>query len=458
MAVLGPTLPHGRTCLGVDGTEDAPLAWSAVRKRRTIAFTRHPAGTPAAGTPVAAALPVHSTFLRRLRAPFSSVAKAEKVWPALLDIQLPFPLDSAVYRFLAPVRTADGQVETLAVAIRREDLAAWQARWQAAGFAPWVADHEGLALWSRSGAEQPLEKKGFRMVCYVGLDRIALAWGQGPDLLAASGLRLGARELFDPERGEAATRQWAQRSLQFLRAQPRPDGSPFQWAWCGPGAARPDQVQRLAAPLGDLPGGTFFTHRDAESLLARAVAARALRPEPTATSLLPDDLAPPALLRQQQARRQRPLLAWAAAALVLLGINLGWTQWLNHRREALQQAVQARAADLAGPIAMPRGQEVLVAERALKEQAPTFVPFRTALSPSLLISAQSLLQDALDLGLTLDQFSLGEKAFLCSGLTTNGAAGEKLVKRLEKAGWVADWTSGKAGPDEPVPFALKASR
>ena len=252
MAVLGPTLPHGRTCLGVDGTEDAPLAWSAVRKRRTIAFTRHPAGTPAAGTPVAAALPVHSTFSLRLRAPFSSVAKAEKVWPALLDIQLPFPLDSAVYRFLAPVRTADGQVETLAVAIRREDLAAWQARWQAAGFAPWVADHEGLALWSRSGAEQPLEKKGFRMVCYVGLDRIALAWGQGPDLLAArrppgSG-RSGPCNFCAPSRGRMAARSSGPGAAPARPGPTKCSGWPPRWAICLAARSSPTAMRNPCWP------------------------------------------------------------------------------------------------------------------------------------------------------------------------------------------------------------------
>ena len=210
MAVLEPSsvpAPRGTPCLGLDPAPGQPIAVLATRRGRRVIHTPAGPGPVDSQRPLAAALPVHSCFLRRLRAPFASVAKAEKVWPALLDVQLPFPLESAVCRFLTPTRTADGQVEVLAVAARREDVEAWRAPLAQAGLFPWWADHEGLALWGQSVLEQPAQ--GWRLVCYIGEERVALVWGRGPDVRAASGLRLGARELFDPARGEAARRQWA---------------------------------------------------------------------------------------------------------------------------------------------------------------------------------------------------------------------------------------------------------
>jgi hypothetical protein len=447
----------GSICLGVDLAAEDALTVLATRRRGGVQFT--PATSrPGAHDPVAAALPAHTAFVRRLRAPFASLAKAEKVWPSLLDIELPFPLDSAVYVFLNSARTADGQTETLAVAARRADVEAWQARLDQAGWRPWYLDHEGLALWSRSVAEQPLAKPGARMVCYVGHDRTALAWGRGSELHAASGLRLGAHELTDPERGPAALRNWAQRINSFRRAQAMIAGESVQWAWCGPGVTRPDRLAALAAALDLSADIKSFTHREPDTFLARAVAARALVPESSTCSLLPDDRVPPMLARLRSRRARRAPLALAAAALLLLGVNVGWTTWLNHRRDQLQEAVQQRAVELSGTTQLPRGQEVLVTERALAEQAPTLVPFRQAFTPSLLSVANLLLSQAARHGMTLESVTLSEHNVTCRGTVVDWNHGEALAAALSLAGWLPEVERREAAASERVAFTLKASR
>ena len=447
----------GRTCLGVDVSADGATTLLATRRRGGVSFS--PAGArPGEHDPVAAALPAHTAFVRRLRAPFASLAKAEKVWPSLMDIELPFPLDTAVYVFLNSARTADGQTETLAVAARREDVDAWLARLDQSGLRPWYLDHEGLALWSRSVAEQPLQKQGLRMVCHIGHDRTALAWGRGADLLSASGLRMGERELSDAENGPAALRTWAQRVNSFLRAQAVPAGETIQWAWCGPGVARPDRLSRLAAVL-DLPAGaTTFTHREPNTFLSRAVAARALAPDATSCSLLPEDRVPPMLARLRARRARRAPLALAAAALLLLGVNLSWTAWLNHQRDQLQTAIEQLAADLSGATQLPRGQEVLVTERALAEQAPALLPYRQAFAPSLLSVANLLLSEATKRGMTLDNVTLSEKNVTCRGTVADWNHGEALAAALSLAGWLPEVERRDATDSERVPFTLKASR
>ena len=461
MAVLDPTVrpprPGSRNWLGVDVAE----GWScavAVRRARGAGPAVRTAPPADDHTPVAAALPAHTGFVRRLRAPFASFAKAEKVWPSLLDIELPFPLDTAVYHFLPPTRTADGQVETLAVAARRSDVEAWQGRLHGEGFTPWQADHEALALWAGSTAEQPLAAPGVRLVCYLGLDRTALAWGGGPDLRAASGLRTGLRELTEPGRDEAARRAWSQRVIQFLRAQGGETSSPRQWAWCGPGAARPDLLASLSAAL-ELPAGTtVFTHRDPESFLARAVGARAARPDRTACNLLPEDRLPPARRNQLRRQARRAPLALAAAALLLIGVNVGWTTWLDLRRERAQAAIRALAVDLAGTPNVPRGQEVLVTERALQEQAADFQPFRDAFAPSLLATAGLLLEEAGQRGFTLESLSVSGQNLACRGRVADWNQGEALAAVLGQAGWLTELERREDAGEERVAFALKASR
>ena len=447
-----------RTCLGVDLAPGQPCAVAATRSGRRVVF-QPASGSPVVGnTPVAAAIPVHSSFLRRLRAPFASPAKAEKVWPSLLDIQLPFPLERAVYQFLVPVRTADGQVETLAVAVRREDLEAWRGTLVQAGLEPWLVDHEGLALWSQSVAEQPLEKQGLRLVCYLGEDRVALVWGRGADLLAASGLRVGMRELVDPQHGAAARQQFAQRAGTFLRAQVVPADVPVQWAWCGPGASRPDHLELLVSALDSIPQASRFTHREPASFLARAVAARAVRIEPTRCSLLPADLAPAGLQRLEKRQARRASLALLAASLALIVVNVAWSLWLDQQRDQLQLVVQTQAAALAETTSVPRGMEVLTAERAMKEKAPAYAPFRAALEPSLLLVLEDVLKEANARKITLDSLQLGPRTLVAKGSAAQRADGEKMAARLLQQGWMAEAQLKEAGAEQRVPFTLKASR
>ena len=460
MAALSPTpqpaLLGGRAWVGVDLADQQVIACRATRQRGGASFSPV-AQLPDAQRPVIAALPAHTAFLRRLRAPFASVAKAEKVWPSLLDIELPFPLDAAVFTFLKPVRTADGQVEIIAVAARREDVEAWRERLLRAGCTPWRLDHEGLALWSFSITEPPLPHATCRMVCYVGPDRTALAWGRGPDLLAASGLRVGAHELFDPERGEAARRSWAQRASQFLRAQNVPADTPVQWAWCGPGVRR-DQVALLADSLGLPAATTVFTHREPENFLARALGARAVRAEATACNLLPADRTPPALQRIERRQAMRGPLVLAAAALLLISINAGWLWWLDLQRTRVHTAVQRLATELSESASVPRGQEVLVTERALKEQAPGLLPFRNAFAASLQNTLDLVLHEAAKRSMTLTALSLSGQNLVCSGHAADWNQAEALAGELNRAGWLTEVEKREATADERVAFTLKASR
>jgi hypothetical protein len=409
----------------------------------------------ASGAWTVGALAVHETFLRRLTAPFPSIAKARRVFPSLLDIQLPFPLESCSCAYLDAAATPDRQVSALAVAARREDVARALERFGAAGVDPVRLDHEGVALWVRSTRELPLAHQAARVVIYLGTDRTSYVTGRGRTVLAASGVRFGARDFLDPARGADALRHLAARLTPWLRAQ---DVESAQWAWAGPGAAQPELVAAIRRAL-SLPEETsFFVHQQPASFLARALAARAIAADPLSCNLRLGDQEHPRHRAAVAAGIRRGVGLALAASLAVVAVNVAWLSVLQQRRDALQQQVQALARSLAGAERVPRGQEVLTAERALQERAPLFEPFHRALAPSLLHQLGPLLDTAAAQQMTLSAVALRPQALECSGTAADWAHCELIQTQLAQAGWKPELERRDAGADERVHFTIKATR
>ena len=70
---------------------------------------------------LAVAVPAVQTVVRRLRAPFASVRKAARVWPSLLDVDLPFPVEGAACAY-GPAHVDNDGTVAIAAAIRHGDL------------------------------------------------------------------------------------------------------------------------------------------------------------------------------------------------------------------------------------------------------------------------------------------------------------------------------------------------
>ena len=220
-------------CYGIDGTESRVVVVRSVRGRgrleQTVVLDR---SGPEAGAALAqwavgiqeeaesgravtaVAMPVAQSFTRWLQTPLTSSAKARKVLPSLLDIQLPFPLETCLYRFPCFRRTPAG-IDALAVAAPRQNIAQRLEAFRARGLDPVVLDHEGLALWAQSNQELPLERNTLRIVAYLGADRTVLVTGRDGDLVGAHSLRQGANEAAGPD--EAAGRAFADRLVLRVR-------------------------------------------------------------------------------------------------------------------------------------------------------------------------------------------------------------------------------------------------
>ena len=450
--------PQFKTCLGLDVTADGILAVRAERSGSRIAVEAvewNPATSDRFA--VAACLPASECFARRLTAPFSSVAKAQKVFPSILDIQLPFPIEKCVYRFL-DVASTGSQVEALALAARHEELTARIEKLNQAGVDPTHLDHEGLALWSQSLDEMPLDLETARAVFYFGPDRSTLVIGRGSKFIHAAGIRSGTRQYFGGDAPDAAAlAQLAVRVQQVLRAQlPDVEARPMQWAFTGPGAEREAWTGALRSALRLPDATTVFTHKSAATFLARAVATRALTVGPYRCNFRADEFEHRAVAAARDQQQNRIAVTCLAAGLALCAVNLAWQGVLRARLASSQRSIETLAKTLSSLPRVPRGQEVLVVERALSEQAPLAAPFARAFEPSSADVLAALLAQAEQGRVKLDTATVGAESIVLRGSAATWDDGDRLAGVLRDRGWNVSMDRGEAGSDERIPFTIKA--
>lgn len=435
---------------GVDLSGGRAITVEAKRRRRGALF-RSAEATSAA--PCAAALPIHAAFLRRLATPLQSMDKARRVLPSMLDIELPFPLESCAHAFLDLARTPQGNVETLAVAARMEDVAAHLERQRAAGFNPTTIEHEAVALWRQSVEEAPIAHSQRRILIYLSEDRIGLVSGGGSGLETATGLRLGAHELLDPQSSGA------RRLALWCRTQreKHPDDI-WHLAWCGPGADRPELRAALAAILTGGAELKNITHREPAAFLARGLAAGLVSGASAEGNLRQGALAHPDIAAASRRQSRGRWIGLGAAALLLIAVNLAWMHHLTRARDQWQERLYAEARLVAGTDRLPRGQELLTAERALESQAAGWTLFQHAMEPGAQVVLAQLLRAATPYDMTFHNLIIRPQSLVIHGTAGDWSHGERLSAALAGNGWKTQLERSDAGADERVHFTLKGDQ
>ncbi|TAN39215.1 MAG: hypothetical protein EPN23_00390 [Verrucomicrobia bacterium] len=470
--VASISIPRCRIAYGADCGRHQLVVVRATRKANTTTLwqdtttgdvTRLKTVTTEITTAVAgghallsAALPATESFARWLETPLTARDKALKVLPALLDVQLPFPLEICLHDFAFPQADAAGRFRAFAYAARRSDVEARLEQHHALGLDPVLLQHEGGVLWQQALTEIPLAPRALRIVAYVGDARTALAVGSGAnggELISLHGIRLGADELATPD--APAIRQWAGRVTQILRALPVTDAAePIQWLWCGPGA-------ELHAPLEPALAADervrFKMLAEPVTFLARALAHAALRGDGTG-NLRNGDLTHTAILAHGARTRRNAALNLLLAGLALTGLSLGWRAWLANRETRVQSAIVAAAQQLTGAAQIPYGQEVDQVQKALKKQATELQPFLDAFQPSAARDLAEVLAAARACRVTLDSLSHSGKALILHGATDDWNRCDPLAARLRAFGYAVELSREEAGADELVRFTLKGAR
>lgn len=438
------------TVLGIDEQGDVLCVVRAQRSRGRVQFTTLPAGDDELrralerGTVCAAALSCRQGIARPLEAPLASVAKARKVLPALLDIQLPFPLEECVSVFLDCARTDQGTTRALAVAVRQTDARRKLDALAARGIDPMVLDHEGLALWTQSLREAPPAmdaRDALRAVVYLGDDRAVLVVGRGREFRAA----------------HQVTGHDAATFGRVLRpyAAATPGAQTVHWHWTGPGAAAPGVVDGLYAELAAQWPGPCVMHDTPATFLARAAAVRALETGPLRCNLRQGALAHEGLLRRDRRRSLRAVLVVLLAGLLLCAVNVGVRTVTARRKARIDTAFGALVDRLAGYHVKERGAHaVKTAQQAAARRREELKPFADAFEPSLAGVMGGLLERVAAAGVHVETLSLARDKLSASGVAPDIKAYNALAALFEAAGYPVVLTRQAAPADAGIPFTL----
>ena len=397
---------------GLDLSATPPVCWRepARGSAKTVAWPPDETARLelAKGTAaLAIAAPARATVVRRLEAPFSSAQKAARVWPSLLDMDLPFPVEAAQCDY-APLPPADGKARALACAVRRADLEPFLDDVAASGTAPSFCDAEAPALWTEhlrdappSGADRP------RLLVHAAADHVTILRGRGRELETVHVLRTAPSTL--------PAAQWRARFRQIASGS---DAPADVW-WSGSGDA-----DALRGALTGEPGLRHETHRDPTTFLARAIARRAA--DGQCAALLPPDRLPPAIVRRGQRRLRAVWLAAAVASLIALALNAA-VRCRFRAEDARLQSQLAEAASALTDAPLVPGQEVLMAERAIAADAPAWDAVRAArTSDPRAPCALAILRELAGRGATFSRASWSPAGLDISGTAPSAQAVENL--------------------------------
>jgi len=436
---------------GADVLVSAALDSEAAREALAAAVREVERGSAA----LAVSAPATRTVVRRLRAPFASARKASRIWPSLLDVELPFPVEGALCVYGRP-RVAEGATFAVAAAIREEDWAATDESCAAAGIPSTHGDVEAAALWDQFTVElPPVRADTCRLLVWLGTDYAVVVRGRSGELTAVHVLRRSPLAE-EPAERDAFDQLWARRFGPILATHlAESDAAELDVWWAGPGAEDGDRLARLrqAAPAGM--AVRHETVRRPAALLARALARRAAAG--TGLNFKTGRHANPVHLRMEARQRRRAWLGVAAAALLVLALNAGEALQRRYRARRLQDELTAAAESIAG-MAVPRGQEALMVERAQARRDEETRPFRTALDPEGLESVLAgVLADLDDLKLDVSRLSLSSLAVAVEGSAPAIQAVEALEERLHAAGWSVQGETLGQTPDGRQGFVLKGT-
>jgi len=445
-----------RVAYGIDPTEAGLVIVEARRVRGGVRLTSVPSVSGWSRKPkavVAAGLPLRQSITRRLVAPFSSIRKARRVFPSLLDIQLPFPVESCVACFTEVARTAAGQVETVALAARKEDVTQHLQELATLGLDPDILDHEGLALWSQSVEEMPNEANSPRLIVHLGSPSCMLVVGVGHRFEASYPVPAALPDLLKGEVSALASlRRRIQQAMHGLGDRP---ATPSHWVWTGQGATDQDGLRRLRETLhaGD---HRHLVPDHPETFLASALARRALLGKSLDSNFRAGSLAAARQVGRAQTRMRTAAVAGFSAALWLCLVNAGWRAAVEMRKDRLQRSITETAVRLAG-MDVPRGQELMVVDRVLDERAATLEPILEVFRPSLAEQLRVVLELAARSGITMENLSLKPDRVTLQGAGLDWDRCRALQPSFEQLGYAVTIELNDAGADELVHFTLQGT-
>jgi hypothetical protein len=194
---------------------------------------------------------------------------------------------------------------------------------------------------------------------------------------------------------------------------------------------------------------------DSASLLARALAQSQVAGIGIDGNLRRGDLAHPLLARRAARAFSRSLAAAAAAALLLGGVGRIGLGALDRMRDEWQARLVEEARRVSGVDRLPRGQELLIAQRALDQQAAGWAAFSRYHSPGAESLLSHAVRSAAALGIHFQSAVVRPNSIVVHGAAGDWDAGDQLAAVMAAQGLRVELDRREAGADERVHFILR---
>jgi len=394
------------------------------------------------------------SVFRWLSTPFPSLKKARRVFPSLLNTQLPFDLAQCQYALLS-IHTREGQARALAVAVRHETLGRILEQNEKLGIHPQVLQHEGIALWQEAEALHPPEATESRLLICLLRHRTLLLYGDAERLYGVQQLAAGADGLSnadDPER-----RAWAAKVRLFLNAHAENAEKALTCLWCGPGAAQ-TELRRALEEVLPLPDNAHF--READRMFREAPVAQAVNHmlnsrSDTVHNFRTGPFAHPQELTNRQRARKSALLWFYLLGVFLCLAALLWQIMLHRQNKVLDRQLEQAIQEITGSKQAPKAQEVPYVTRILEERRTTLRAFTDMRERPVEVLLRRLLNTAAEQRITLQRISLNAESAEIKGFADHWNAATPLEQLLQQRNDQTDLQRSEAGADERVHFTLK---
>ncbi|MCX6992373.1 MAG: hypothetical protein NT011_04435 [Kiritimatiellaeota bacterium] len=397
-------------------------------------------------------LAVQESLTLWLNSPLVSRAKAEKVLPSLLDIQLPFPVEDCMYRFVEFRRTPEGTISALVCAARREAIQACLERYQAQGTDPMLLDHEGLALWTQSLVERPPaeSRRGpapYRVLICLADDHATLVIGCGERYGNAHSLQMPSSPMSNDD---------LVNRLQLILHADLPAGVGVQWLFCGARAGEAAVVDALYRSLTSVWPGTLTLIEKPASFLARALCVRALKRGPLRCNLRQQTFTHPAVRRAADGRARAAAVGILIAGILLAGFSLT-SRLLGERRfNRIKSEIAAVAGELAPGVTIPYGREIPEVQKAWEKQVSQTAPFIDAFAPSLAVRLAEVIKAGQASDVRFETLSLRRNSLILTGVTEDWDQCGQLEQRLKALGYTVKLERQEAVAETEVRFTVNA--
>lgn len=429
---------------GIDLDGDTPIQVEAFARHGHVEYRPCTAGYVAPETIVAACILQRESFTRWIKTPLSSIRKAEKVIPTLLDIQLPFPLDKCEYSVISLSGNKDRSGSSaLVIGARHSDIAARLQSLSAAAVDPHILDQEGLCLWSQLMEEQPHAGRQdvTAALLFFARDRVTICIGQ-------SGQFSSAHSLKTPDV------DGIQRIIKPYLPNDRQEIALFR---AGPSASAACTPLFLSCLASSIPSSSCTEVQGPQAFLARACARRALIGISNGCNLRSG-----IFLNEKQKLRIRRRPRNTAIICLMAGISLWvcngiWLLARNQLTAQMQQRARQLAVSIVGnPRLVPTGQELLAAKRAIAGQAKAhsaiMAPFENSLGESL----RSVLSALAEHRLRIESIHFNRQAFVVHGTASEWDACERASVSFAHSGWTTNLERKENGSSPgQQPFVLR---